>query len=670
MKRALFTIALVALALALGAGPALASEANGLRRPHGFEVPVQTIPICHATGDPARPYDTPPTVVEILVFGELSDGHSDHPGDIIPPYIYYNADGTRDNFIGQNFWFGPGGVIYQNDCVPPTPPTPDPDPITPATECVELLAGGGFRAHFGYQNPNDAAVQIPVGSDNAFSPGDADRGQPTDFLPGSHGDVVQVESVGGAPLTWTVTGNAATASVSSPKCQGSITITKLLNPSDDPGRFNLEIDGESVRAEGPAGDGDTTGAIAVTAATHTVGESGAGTDLWLYDIQIVCRTSAGAGDVVAASGSASVQVAVRSGEALVCTITNTRKIGPGPGPQPVTPVLECVVINAAGPDVAVWGYENPNDHAVEIDIGNANAFSPGDQDRGQPTTFEPGGFAAVFQTPFEAGAGALTWTLTGNTATASSSSPPCTQPLPPDPSPPGAVDLELKKTASPTTVRVGGLITWTMTVTNRSTVAVADVSGARVVDRLFGMEMVSLTTSQGTCSPPDGCNLGRLHPGGSVTVTAVTKATQVGEVVNCVRVGSEEIESSYLNNTACAVAHVTGRAAPILDGCRSLFATPRLLRAERESIVLVTAHDLLGRPLAGVSILARGPGVRALDGTNARGIARFVITPTRLGIIRFRGVGPGTATITALGCRTRMAVLPPRQPPPLTGRSD
>ena len=167
-------------------------------------------------------------------------------------------------------------------------------------------------------------------------------------------------------------------------------------------------------------------------------------------------------------------------------------------------MLECVVINEGALNVAVWGYENPNDHAVEIDVGNLNRFSPGDQDRGQPTTFEPGPFAAVFQTPFEAGAGGLTWTLTGNTATASSSSPPCTPPQPLPQPPPDVLDLELTKTASPTTVRVGELITWTMTVTNRSTVAAGDVSGARVDDRPFRMEMVSLTTSQGTCSPPDG----------------------------------------------------------------------------------------------------------------------------------------------------------------------
>ena len=148
-----------------------------------------------------------------------------------------------------------------------------------------------------------------------------------------------------------------------------------------------------------------------------------------------------------------------------------------------------------------------------------------------------------------------------------------------------------------------------------STVAAGDVSGARVDDRPFRTELVSLTTSQGTCSRSERAAIsGACSPVRSVTVTAVTRATHVGDVVNCVRVGSEEIESDYLNNTACAAAQVIGDPPPILDRCRSLVVSPRLLRAARESIVLVTARNLLGRPLAGVGVRARGAGVAALAG--------------------------------------------------------
>ena len=82
-----------------------------------------------------------------------------------------------------------------------------------------------------------------------------------------------------------------------------------------------------------------------------------------------------------------------------------------------------------------------------------------------------------------------------------------------------------------------------MTVTNRSAVAAADINGLKVKDpRSFRTKLISLEASQGTCVPFT-CDLGRLAPGASATVVAVTQATRVGTVVDIVRVGSEEPES-------------------------------------------------------------------------------------------------------------------------------
>ena len=101
-----------------------------------------------------------------------------------------------------------------------------------------------------------------------------------------------------------------------------------------------------------------------------------------------------------------------------------------------------------------------------------------------------------------------------------------------------------------------------MTVTNRSAVAAADVNGLKLDDpRSYRTRLISLRASQGTCRPYT-CNLGRLAPGASATVTAVTEATQVGVVVDIVRVGSEEIESNYRNNVAAALARVIGPLTP------------------------------------------------------------------------------------------------------------
>ena len=46
-------------------------------------------------------------------------------------------------------------------------------------------------------------------------------------------------------------------------------------PSDDPGRFDLKIDGEVAGGAEAVGDGDSTGTIAVATGRRTVSESAA-----------------------------------------------------------------------------------------------------------------------------------------------------------------------------------------------------------------------------------------------------------------------------------------------------------------------------------------------------------------------------------------------------------
>jgi uncharacterized repeat protein (TIGR01451 family) len=229
---------------------------------------------------------------------------------------------------------------------------------------------------------------------------------------------------------------------------------------------------------------------------------------------------------------------------------------------------------------------------------------------------------------------------------------------PPPPGPPATLDLVVTKSVEPTTVAVGGRLTWTMTVTNRSAVAAADVNGLKVNDpRSYRTRLLSLTTSQGTCRPYT-CDLGRLAPGASATVVAVTVATQVGVVVDIVRVGSEEPESNYGNNVAAALARVVGPLVPPtgLGLCRTLAAEPRVLQSGRSSVVLVTARNRLGRPLARMLVRARGAGIDATARTDGSGVARFAFTPSRVGLVAFASSG---RLLTARGpsCRTLLGVL-------------
>ncbi len=81
--------------------------------------------------------------------------------------------------------------------------------VSPSFEGWESNADGSFNLLFGYINRNwEEEPDIPVGSDNNFSPGLADRGQPTHFLPRRNRFVFKVRvpaDFGEQELVWTVT---------------------------------------------------------------------------------------------------------------------------------------------------------------------------------------------------------------------------------------------------------------------------------------------------------------------------------------------------------------------------------------------------------------------------------------------------------------------------------
>ena len=86
--------------------------------------------------------------------------------------------------------------------------------ISPAYEGWEQNPDGSFNFLFGYMNRNWLEEpDIPVGVDNSFSPGPADRGQPTHFLPRRNRFVFKVRvpaDWGDKELVWTLTANGET----------------------------------------------------------------------------------------------------------------------------------------------------------------------------------------------------------------------------------------------------------------------------------------------------------------------------------------------------------------------------------------------------------------------------------------------------------------------------
>ncbi len=86
--------------------------------------------------------------------------------------------------------------------------------VEPAYEGWRENADGSFVFMFGYHNENwEEELDIPVGENNFFTPGDADRGQPTHFLPRRNRFTFEVQvpaDWGDKELAWTVNINGVT----------------------------------------------------------------------------------------------------------------------------------------------------------------------------------------------------------------------------------------------------------------------------------------------------------------------------------------------------------------------------------------------------------------------------------------------------------------------------
>ncbi|MEX2130005.1 MAG: hypothetical protein WD772_00850, partial [Pseudohongiellaceae bacterium] len=80
--------------------------------------------------------------------------------------------------------------------------------VEPAFEGWRGNDDGTFSFIFGYFNENwEEELDVPVGENNSFTPGDADRGQPTHFLPRRNRftfEVVVPSDWGDRELVWTV----------------------------------------------------------------------------------------------------------------------------------------------------------------------------------------------------------------------------------------------------------------------------------------------------------------------------------------------------------------------------------------------------------------------------------------------------------------------------------
>jgi len=124
----------------------------------------------------------------------------------------------------------------------------------------------------------------------------------------------------GADVVCTITNTKKT------QATGKLEVVKNLEPSSDPGRFNLFIKQGSttIDSESNEGDGGSTGERTVAAGTYEVSETAvAGTNLGDYDKSISCKDGNGA-EIAKGGSDGDLNVTVAAGADVVCTITNER----------------------------------------------------------------------------------------------------------------------------------------------------------------------------------------------------------------------------------------------------------------------------------------------------------------------------------------------------------
>ena len=201
--------------------------------------------------------------------------------------------------------------------------------VNPGTHNVGEVAGTGTSL-----GDYDSAIECKdQGGTGAVVASSSDSG-PLDVTVGSDDDIV--------------------CTITNERRDGQLEVVKDLDPDDDPGLFDLQID--SVTEYTDASDGDTTGKKTVSPGTHNVGEfAGTGTSLGNYSSSIECRDQGGLGTVVASSSdSGPLEVPVDSNDDIVCTITNTRNGGQ----------LEVVKNLAPSSDPGLFDLQNRRHHRV------------------------------------------------------------------------------------------------------------------------------------------------------------------------------------------------------------------------------------------------------------------------------------------------------------------
>jgi uncharacterized repeat protein (TIGR01451 family) len=254
-------------------------------------------------------------------------------------------------------------------------------------------------------------------------------------------------------------------------------------------------------------------------------------------------------------------------------------------------------------------------------------------------------------------------------------------PTPPPPSTPETMDVAIVKDATPQ-VTLGSdgtaVIDYEARVRNNGPNQAHNVTLADPAPS--GVTFLSITQqpSQGSCTLGASlltCNFGTLGPGVQVTVRWNARVSMTGSVRNVGTATGQGTDTNGANNTDDAVTVVVApltppppapkpkpkpQPKPTAQVCRTLSVGPKLLRATGTQ-QLVTIKVVEGRkPGKGVKVRITGPGINRTVTTNAKGLVRVTLRPSRAGILRF-------VITNAKACNTQRIGVVGVFEPPVTG---
>jgi uncharacterized repeat protein (TIGR01451 family) len=286
-------------------------------------------------------------------------------------------------------------------------------------------------------------VTVVIGPDNAFSPGDANRGQPSLFQPGPVGSAVTVADVPNATnLTWTVrTGGSPSAATASAGFAAKCTPPPV--PQELPIRVAVECitAGATTFAARFRYESENAEPVTIPIGAgngFTPGPAGRGQpSTFQPGLAEAAFTVDGIPNAIGATWSVTYAGETRMATATAgfATACSTPEPPPDTNPGAVGVFVQCVTARGDTFD-AVFGYQNDNEDELTI-AGAANRFAPLPADRGQTTRFAPGNVQEAFTVTGIARGTTLEWSVThaGATRTATATATFPTQCAGPGPGP-------------------------------------------------------------------------------------------------------------------------------------------------------------------------------------------------------------------------------------------